>query len=1450
MKRNDSPSGRLDARTTVTLICLALLGLPHLLQAQAIQPSRGFEHITVDAGLVDNYLRDILQDSRGFLWIASSNGLSRYDGYGFTNFSLGGVWVVYEDQAGRIWAGAYGGGLNKFNPETQTFTQFLHDPGNPNSLSHNTVSAIHEFSSEPGVLWVATDGGGLNRFDTRDESFIHYRHDPNNPNSLAQDVIASLYEDDSGNLWVTTGNGLSRMRRAVDEQGRQRPSFQSFLHDPASPNTFGGNNVQAVCQGENGDLWIGTGDAGLRLMDGETGRISSFRNDPDDPTSLSNDAIRAIFKDRAGNIWIGTYGGGLNKLDRATKTFIRFMHDPDDPYSLSHNIIRAIHEDRTGVLWVGTYGGGLNKVSQNKFEVYRHKPNNPNSLAHNNVTALCEDSRGALWVGSSDAGLTRIVWRTNGDAEYTHFQHNPGNPNSLADNNITAIHESRDKPGELWIGTFRGGLHRLDSRGGRVERFRKGKGAPGGLDAPNITQIHQSLTDENILWIGTYGLGLYRLDKNTLAFAEFKPDGSKENDPDKKIIRCIYESPNDPGTIWCSGDRGGMWGFKVQNDGNEDRFVLVEMQAPEANNREPDEIRVILDAGNGSFWLGTDNGLSLYNPSTGFLKNFSAPNRQFSKSNGVIKDGNGALWISSTNGFSRFDPQTERFYDYHLEDGLQGVHFNRNAALKGRDGRLYFGGLNGLNVFHPDSIRDNKHIPPIAITDFRIFNKPVKIDPERADEDLTLPAHISMLDEIVLSYRENVFSFEFAALDFTVPSNNQYAYKLEGFQQEWIDAGITRTASFMNLKPGEYTFHVKGSNNDHIWNEEGASIKITILPPWWRTWWAYGFYVIFIGAALYVLRRYEKNRQRFKHRAELHRFEREKLQEVDHLKSRFFANISHEFRTPLTLIMGQVDSELESPEEKKNKSKLQMISRNAEKLLTLINQLLDLSKFEAGQMTLKASQQNVVPLLRYLVSAFESWAAQKRISLQFESSHDEILLWYEQEKIEKVMYNLLSNALKFTPEGGKVSVQLSVISDQLSAARLNTEHSLLITVRDSGIGIPRDRLPHIFDRFYQVDSSQTREFEGTGIGLALSKELVQLHGGGISVQSTEGFGSTFTVTLPLGYAHLKPEQIAALKSKKQEANSKEQIMGDGGEYPVISVQPAATSDQSERSGDPDSSGQPATSIEPQVSSIQEQATSDLHPATSNEFILIVEDNADMRAFIGESLREEYRIVEAANGDEGFVKAQEYSPDLIITDVMMPRVDGYEMTRRIRQDQITSHIPIIMLTAKAADEDKFAGLEQGVDAYLTKPFNKKELRIRVRKLIELRKNLRQKTGTKAVLTPSEIEATSMEQEFLQRVRDLIEANMENEDFSVDELARKIGMGERQLLRKLKALTDSSPQQCIRSMRLQRARQLLEQSAGTVPEIAYQVGYGNVKSFGRAFREEFGMVPSEVIPKNKL
>ncbi|HEX9251148.1 MAG TPA: ATP-binding protein, partial [Ignavibacteriaceae bacterium] len=589
---------------------------------------------------------------------------------------------------------------------------------------------------------------------------------------------------------------------------------------------------------------------------------------------------------------------------------------------------------------------------------------------------------------------------------------------------------------------------------------------------------------------------------------------------------------------------------------------------------------------------------------------------------------------------------------------------------------------------------------------------------------------------------------------------------------------------------------VKGTNNDGIWNEEGIALKLIITPPWWSRWWAYLLYLMFILSILYLIRRYEMNRLKLKNQLKLEKVETDTLRHLDNLKSHFFANISHEFRTPLTLILGQIESVLGSNIDVREKGKLQVANRNARRLLTLINQLLDLSKLEAGSMELKAEQYNIVSFLKNLLFSFESLAVSKKIKLKFESVSDKIPLRFDADKMEKIICNLVSNAFKFTSENGEIILAVNIVSGNVE-----------IRVKDTGTGIPTESIPHIFNRFYQVDGSSTREQEGTGIGLALTKELVELHNGHISVTSKEGVGTEFIINFPLGELKVDDNHLAKQSEDQFTFND---------------------------------------NFDFQESTYSESTAVNNHSefdVQRSEIILVVEDNADVRAYICEQLEKEYKLIEASNGEEGFKKAQVEIPDLIITDVMMPKLDGYRFSKLIRSDEKTSHIPIVMLTAKAGLDDKIEGLETGIDAYLTKPFSAKELKATVRNLINQRIQLRKRFSKSTIIKPSEVTTISLDQEFLEKVIKVIETHYEDEQFSVDKLSEHMNMSVSQLNRKLNALIDQPPGHLIRSLRLQRAADLLKQNSGTVAEICYKVGFNDQAYFSRAFKKQFGVSPTE-------
>ncbi|MFQ5605254.1 MAG: two-component regulator propeller domain-containing protein [bacterium] len=1413
------------------LACVWLCSALAFAQTQStlvgLQTNIKFEHFTTEDGLGHNRVTCVLQDQQGFLWVGTLGGLWRYDGYVFhfvryahndsTGLSHPEIQCLDEDSNGNLWIGLQRGGLNHFDRETGLSTRYEHNPADSHSLSKGTVRVIHEDPNEPGVLWIGTSSGlcQMKRDEHGNAQFIRFQHEAGNKNSLSHNVVNTIVPDSSGIFWIGTDRGLDKFDAQTGIFTHYKPPL------PLIGTTYSLVVRSLMCD-EDGLLWLGT-DSGLIRFDAGTTAFTWYRHDPKNPNSISHNKISSICQDPSGNLWIAS-AFGLNHFESETATFTRYHHDPDVPYTLSHNQLTSLYQDRSGVLWIGSVSGGLNKLAFpfKKFNHHTRRKNVPNTLNDNRVLAILEDRLGRLWVGTS-SGLSLFDARQQ---TVTNYQHDADAvESSLSHNSVTALLE--DRMGRIWIGTANG-LNRVNPGAETFQHYFHRSGEPNSLSRSYITRLHEG--QDGAIWAGTPD-GLNKLTMQTnhqssgerVTLTRHYPDSINTNKVSDNFIQAIYEDSQK--RVWI-GTQEGLAELEQWSG----RFTHYRHIPDDPGSLSYNNVWSIYEDRSGVLWIGTTNMLAKLDRQRKIFTHYDPYKEQAGYGvNSLLEDEQRNLWFSGSKGLVRFDRQTESFRHFDASDGLQSNNFT-NAHYKSRSGEMFYGGVNGFNGFFPREIRDNLQVPPVVFTAFKVLNEslpsirgnvPSNIiigwSPKAADGTPILQKCISQTEEIVLSRKDNTFTVEFAALDFNAPEKNQYAYKLYGIHDEWIQLGSQRSLTFTNLKPGNYTLRVKGSNNDGVWNEEGASVKITIHPPWWRTRWAYGLYLLFLGAVLYSIRHYELHRLQLRNALKIKNVEAEKLQEVDRLKSRFFASISHEFRTPLTLILGPVHKWLGSMQQPEMKADFHIVQRNAQRLQQLINQLLDLSKLEAGKMTLQARPLDLVELTRMITMTFESLAKQKGIELRFRSTTQEIAAYVERDKLEKIVTNLLSNALKFTEKGGRIHVQLSVSSDELVERQLITltlDHCILITVKDTGVGIPEDQLDKIFDRFHQVDKNGG--YEGTGIGLALVKELVELHHGTISVESKIGKGTTFTICLPLGCAHLKEEESCEAEPETvqqvQDALLIEESMGNDRKQPVTIVD-----------------SQPPGQL----------------TATPNdkEVLLIVEDNPDMRAYMRGYLEQSYRIIEAENGVQGLKQAQKHAPDLIISDVMMPEMDGFALCEKLKTDARTSHIPVILLTARASGESKIAGLETGADDYLTKPFDAKELQVRVKNLIEQHRRLQERFRRELLVQPSEVTVTSMDETFLQKAMDAVEAHIDDPDFETDNLAREAGYSRRQLNRKLRALTGQSVREFIRTIRLKRAAQLLQQQAGTVTEIAYEVGFNSIAHFSKVFREQFGVAPSE-------
>lgn len=1342
-----------------------------------------FSKISPPEGMNWGVNRGIAQDQEGFLWMATPNGLHRYDGYRFVSFyhdpedknSLASdrLSTVFVSRSGILWIGTLSDGLDRFDPATKTFTHFTHDPKNPSSLSGKMVLAIIE--DRQGVLWVGTNGG-LNRFDPGSGTFTRYRHHPQDTTSLSHDHVQALHEDRRGTLWVGTGdpyNPASReggLNRFHPESG----TFTRYLHHPKGANTLLNNKVRAIYEDSRGTFWIGTVGDGLHTMDRKKGTFTRHQYDPRQPAKLSvpplkrktsmDDGVTFIHEDVSGAIWVGTAESGASRFDPVTGKVAHFEANSENSGDLQVNSVLCAHNSKDGLLWIGTgealyrtdpqwpgfdfhaqgagvYGvfedvsgrlwvgtsNGLKQymVGQGESRLIDLKIPLPPSLARERVYVIREDRKGNVWVGG-ERGLWR--WDPNTQA-FILYAHNPLVSTSMGEGPVIAILE--DRGGILWVGTDRGGLSRMDPETETFSHFLHEEDNPGSLSHNFVAAIHEDR--QGNLWVGNWvGGGLNRLDRKSGKFKRYFDRG----------ISVLSIQEDATGRVLAGSDEFGLLVYMPEKD----EFV------PYKNKR-------------------TGNPIS-------------------ASVRGMAQDNQGNLWVSTFAGLLKLDQEGKVAATYGAEMGLNPKEFHVLATQIGRNGHVYVGSNTGFYTYLPQETAVNRHPPQITLSDFRLFDNAVMPGQE------PLPLPLNQVKEIVLSHDQNVFAFDFAGIHYTKPDLNEHFFMLENYEDTWRPTRIEHSASYYKVPPGEYVFRVKAASSEGVWAEK--ALPIIIRPPWWRTWWAYGGYGLLFLTGLLLARRETVRRERIKAGLLLKQVEADKLREVDTLKSRFFSNVSHEFRTPLALIQGTVQklAGKEQPGDKRLPA-YGLIHRSSERLLQLVNQLLDLSRLEAGKLTLQPEPGEVTSFLTLLASSFASLFENKGIRYRYQLPPEPLWVMFEKDKLEKILSNLLSNACKFTSEGGEVVLAVEVERPHPAQAVLH------ISVRDTGVGIPAELVERVFERFFQADPSATRTHEGAGIGLALTKELVELHGGTISVESSQGQGSTFRIALPLEVAE-EPE------TSWQEEPDEEQRL-------LLEQQTAFSESVEEKEQQPARKDQPV--------------------------VLVVEDNPDLRHFVRDCLPAEYAVYEAGDGNAGWEKALEVLPDLIISDVMMPGLDGVSLCQRLKTDERTSHIAVILLTAKADGKSKLAGLETGADDYLTKPFRLEELLLRVHNLLESRERLRQRYSRSLTLQPSEVTVISVDEKFLQKVMAVVEEHLPDPAFDLDVFCREVGMSRVHLHRKLKALTNQSPGELIRTFRLTRAARLLEQQHGNISDVAYAVGFNSLTYFTKCFREHFGQTPSE-------
>ncbi|TNJ43436.1 response regulator [Tamlana fucoidanivorans] len=1390
MKINSAPCKCFDLKILITVFLCSVFSICNS------QNSIEFERLTTSDGLSQSDINCIYQDDDGFMWFGTFDGLNRYDGYQFKNYlpevnnhgsiSSNIVFAITGDKTGNLWVGTTGGGLNRFNKKTGIFTRFEHNENDSNTIDSDYITSV--CVDKKNRLWVGTVHG-INILDlTKKQESPVFKH----LETVNNKPVKTIHEDSSGNIWVAFANELFKVEE--DNISFKLVKIRSF-----------NGSVNYIGQNESGELVVGAyGGVYIKNNSSIKSDIEFTRIIKTYPQSLAVD--KNVY-------WVGTEIG-LRQFEysKKTKKFEEigyFVYDPLNPKSISKNIIKALFKDKTGIIWIGTNGGGINKFDSNKKK-FKHvrRTSNPHSLSYDKIRSFYEDSQDNFWVGTEGGGLN-LLRREDNDGNYDKFKVYLDRAKPFALEEVT-INEKQF----LLVGSgYSGALYRLE-----IDTVNKTDNLNFEIILKTNGAIFSLLQDSNkTIWVGTYNGGVYRLIPNGDDFKidVFKHSINDTNSLPNDIIRSIYQDSK--GDVWFGTGNGLSRLHASELLKDKPKFKSYIHKEDDRTSISHNYIMPIYETEKGELFVGTfGGGLNKYMPATqehqeGFksygLKD-GLPNKVIKS---ILEDGSGNLWVSTNKGLSKFNPNTETFKNYDENDGLQDSEFQELAGIKRSNGELVFGGINGFNVFNPREIKDNIEPPETVITQFSLFNEEVEIG-EAYNGKVLLDSAINYTQIVNLDYSQNSFSFGFAGLHFAASKKNKFAYILEGYDKDWVKTNSAqRFANYTNIPPGLYTFKVKSSNGDGIWDISPARIDLKIKPPFWLTNWAYLLYTLGIIGLLIGFRRYTVISTTKKHQFELEHLEKEQKEELQRVKLEFFTNVSHEFRTPLTLIKGPLDYLLESETTKhipEVQEQAKIMRKNTDYLMRLVNQLLDFRKINQGKMRLVLRHTDIISFIRDIAEPFQFTAHNQNINLKIGSSYKKLKTWFDHDAFEKIMKNILSNAFKFTPEKGEISIEIS--------KEIFDIDQVVIMIKNTSIDISEEEISNIFERFYSKPNKNKKFQRGSGIGLAFTQSLINVHQGTIEAKLEEENLINFIIRLPLhksAYENL----------------------------PEISIKEETESDFLIRSSEQESF---AIDMNDEITDAEI-----MNKRSKLPVLLVVDDNSDIRTFIKRALSKDFKVFEASNGQEGLEKAFELIPNIIITDVLMPIMDGIELCNHLKFNNNTSHIPVIMLTAKSSKESEIEGLEIGADAYIKKPFDLNVLKLKLANILKHRAELRKRFNREITLQPEEVVVTSLDEKFLQRAIEIVEKHMMNTDFSVELLVKEMGLSRSHLYIKFKELTGLSSSAFIRNIRLKRAVQLLEQSDFSVKEIMYMTGFNTSSYFSQCFKKQFGVLPRDYIKKLK-
>lgn len=1192
-----------------------------------------------------------------------------------------------------------------------------------------------------------------------------------------------------GTVFIGTNMGLFEYNGSLMEQ----ITYPNETKDSESTLV---STIECSLFDEEGSLWLGTFGNGLIKI--SKGSFHSYRVNH---YKITDKRILALAQSPEGHLLVGSENDGLFVLEKNGDIIKNYRHNKADNNSIKSNSIWSVFVDKEQRIWIGTYNKGVGVYDRfyDKFKDLESIPNQTNSLQSSAVNAIVKDKNNRLWLGLDGGGID--VYDLNSQ-NIVHLS-DPGNKIAKGLTSLDVIALFFDSGDNLWVGTWAYGIFYLPKNKSSFIEYNVNN-TSGGLSSNRVMSFAED--ERGIIWIGTFLEGLHSFDPKTKKFNKEQNHIFGESTLDQRYIRKVFIASDQ--SIWL-GTSGGLFRAVLLANGD---YRLLSLKEKMYKNLEQkvfmDVIVSIFEDSQKNIWIGAEgDGLFKYDPKSDSVVWYNSTNGlKHETIASIIEDDNGNIWLGGNKGISYLDISTDMFTNYDTKDGLLANDFNFNSVYKDVGGILYFGSYNGVNYMDPTTIPSNEYAVRPSFTDFRLFNKSVLPNSAKSP----LQKSIAETSQITLTHRQSVFTVEYVGINFTRPEKNQYAYYLDGFEDTWNYVGNTRNATYTNLSPGEYTFKVKAANNDGIWNETPITLGITVLPPWWATKTALLSYLLLLILVVYVLATVLEKRLKERRLA---KFERDRLRQEEALnenKIQFFTNISHEFRTPLTLILNPLEDILHNttllfPESVKEKHKI--IHKNANRLKRLIDELMDFRKLELHKMPVTIFEIEVVGFVETIVDHFKEEATLKNIMLYRESDEEPLVIWSDPGKLEKIIFNILSNAFKGTPENGTITVGVYLNSVKMVFPLIDEEEPLPaveISIEDTGIGIKKEEISNIFGRFYQAKNNNGQYIGGTGIGLEVVKRFVDLLKGLITVESKEGEGTRFRLFLPLGRNHFRPEEF------------------------FVSVTGETVSVNADPSGTENKEGALVAGSAP----------------VESKTLLVVEDNTELRTYLKTELELDYNILEASNGTQGLALALQKIPDIIITDIIMPEMDGFEFCTRIRQELRTSHIPILMLTAKTMSEDWVRGIDAGADVYLAKPFEMKVLRAQLKQIIASRQILIKKLLKDSNTIKIPDNTSLLDKDFITKVLDYINEHLADEDLNVEHLADDLFLSRSQLYRKIKALTGHTANEFIRTVRIEKAKDLIEHSDVSIGEIGYKVGFSSPSYFTKCFKAYFGILPTEV------